>query len=386
MNNGNLTNALDQFEKASVYNNEYGLVFAAIFNLMGFGLAKSDARKAIGYFNRAASEYENNVAQYMMGMIYSEGEEGAEKNFKLTSTWLKKAANNGWTNSALQLAHSHRTGMYGKKDRNKALSFYEKVVRDDNTTSRQIADETPCLFGNLNFEVDLSQIPFKLMESLKKATAIGPISPVLFSKEMQHVSDQEKKLFQQLVFWDTMIIGKKRQYSFAYYGIAALHLGSDNTNPAFSPEKGVYWLEKSAEKGNYIACATLGNIYEQGMVERKSYTKAIEWYLKALELGGGIDLLLNIADICCNRYDMEYDYQLALTCFLTYNESMKESNIDFNIALLYEIGGHGLIQDKSKAKSIYTKLALSGHPEATEKLQTLNKEENQSQRWTIFKS
>ncbi|KAG2210065.1 hypothetical protein INT47_003501 [Mucor saturninus] len=335
MNNGNLTNALDQFEKASVYNNEYGLVFAAIFNLMGFGLAKSDARKAIEYFNRAASEYENNVAQYMMGMIYSEGEEGAEKNFKLTSTWLRKAANNGWTNSALQLAHSYRTGMYGKKDRNKALSFYEKVVRDDNTTSRQIVDETPCLFGNLNFEVDLSQIPFKLMESLRKATAIGPISPVLFAKEIQLVSDQEKKLFQQLVFWDTMIIEKKRQHSFAYYGIAALHLGSDNTNPAFSPEKGVYWLEKSAEKGNYIACATLGNIYEQGMVERKSYTKAIEWYFTSLELGGG---------------------------------------------------GHGLIQDKSKAKSIYINLALSGHPEATKKLQTLNKEESQSQRWTIFKS
>lgn len=376
MNNGDLTNALHHFEKATVYDNEHGLIFAAIFNLMGFGMIGRNPIKAFNYFTRAALEYQNNIAQYMIGMIYSEGDDGVDKSFKLTLVWLTLAANNGWKNSVLQLAHSYRMGMHGKKDYNKALQFYEQVIKKDDTTNRQISDEDLYLFGNPNFVVDLSHISTKLVENVKKATDAGPVSPVLFAKKICLSSDQdEKKQFYHLVFWDTMIIKKKRLLAFAYYGIAGLHLGSDNTNPVFNYEKGVHWLKKSGEHGDINACSTLGDIYELGVIKRKNYAKAIQWYSKAKELGGGISLLLKIADICCNRHDMKYDYKLALTCFLEYNEIMNDSEIDFNIALIYETGGYGVVQDKPKAKDIYKKLAFNGHAKAAEKLEILNKAE-----------
>ncbi|KAF9578755.1 hypothetical protein BGW38_005294, partial [Lunasporangiospora selenospora] len=50
-------------------------------------------------------------------------------------------------------------------------------------------------------------------------------------------------------------------------------------------EQAFYFYEKSAEKSNGKAMATIGNMYSQGQGTSKSPEKAFEWWLKAAQLG-----------------------------------------------------------------------------------------------------
>lgn len=96
MNQNDYTNALHHFEKSSTYNNEYGLLFFAIFNFTGLGLDKRDVKKALDYYNLAATEWQNRVAQYLLGMLYFDGDENIPEDYITAKKWLTLAADNGW--------------------------------------------------------------------------------------------------------------------------------------------------------------------------------------------------------------------------------------------------------------------------------------------------
>ena len=103
---------------------DFGVAFhnAAVGYMQGsFGYPK-DAKKAISYFQEAASQYYKS-ALYNLGVIYLNGD-GCAKNIQNGLQELAKAANLGHINAQKKLGDVYYFGKITAKDLEKAHSFY----------------------------------------------------------------------------------------------------------------------------------------------------------------------------------------------------------------------------------------------------------------------
>lgn len=146
--------ALNHFEKSAAYDNKYGLVFSAIFNL----ISKRDLKKSLVYLIKATKR-NNRVAQYLLGMMYASPKYGSISfNSKILIQWLTLAANNGWTDALLFLAYSYRGGTFSEFNLGKSISYFEKIANQDDSTKKRMKDRTLYLFGNKNFEMVMTDV------------------------------------------------------------------------------------------------------------------------------------------------------------------------------------------------------------------------------------
>jgi TPR repeat protein len=161
INNGDYINALKFFERACSVDNEYGLVFAASFYFMGIKSGFRNTNRAVKLFEKAASKWDNCVAQYMLGMLYLDGQDDINPCWRDALHWLKKSAENSWTLAQARSGLINQNGDGLPKDFKKSAYYYEKVVAHEYQPFDCSANYD--LFGNSNFKVSFKGVSEDMM-------------------------------------------------------------------------------------------------------------------------------------------------------------------------------------------------------------------------------
>lgn len=125
----------------------------------------------------------------------------------------------------------------------------------------------------------------------------------------------------------------------AQHRLAAHLLTGKDVQP--NTQEGIFWLQKAAEQNDSDAMRDLGYIYFQGMGVEKDFLKARNLLEQPAEEGS------------------------ALAQFL--------------LAEIYALGGHGVSQNKRKAKQWYQRAQASGYKQAQQGLAKLNTSSSQKE-------
>ena len=133
-------------------------------------------------------------------------------------------------------------------------------------------------------------------------------------------------------------------------------------------EKAMEWYLKAAELGSSSAMKNIGLYYDDGKGVSQDYGKAMEWYLKAAELGNA-GAMNNIGVLYEKGLGVEKDYSKAMEWYLKAAEKGDKYAME-NIGYDYK-NGRGVEQDYSKAMEWFKKAAENGKESAQEEYDKL---------------
>ncbi|KAG2210031.1 hypothetical protein INT47_003467 [Mucor saturninus] len=193
MNDEKYDEAFECFEKSSSYNNEYGLLFAGIFNFIAYGSVKRDPQKSLAYWSKASSLWNNCVAQYLLGCLYTSGDLHVDENFEEGFRWIKLAAKNGWTCAMLAVALvyiDHATIM--------SALLLEKIAKKDDNDNEPVEDGMLYLFGNKDFEVEMVDV-VEGFERTAEVLDMGAHGPVEFARLFSSLDSDPRMA---MSFWE----------------------------------------------------------------------------------------------------------------------------------------------------------------------------------------
>lgn len=185
-NKNNYQKSLGYFEKSARYDNEYDALFVALFHFAGFGMTKRKPSKALELFKVIASVWKNPIAEYLIGVIYCEGDRGVPKDEKTGIKWFILAEKNGWSDVMTSAAiHCFPAASEGGKLK-MALAWLENVANDDDTDAELIDNSTLYLFGNKNFELSMAHIELEVQRILHSKEEYNIVSSI---KHLQRECD-----------------------------------------------------------------------------------------------------------------------------------------------------------------------------------------------------
>lgn len=151
-------------------------------------------------------------------------------------------------------------------------------------------------------------------------------------------------------------------------------------------------LESSAKKGDAEVQNKLGELYHFGPEDVRNFTKAKEWYLRAVEAGSGEAanhlgrLYTNGEGVEKNLNKATYWYQKGMSLgsdiaernyysssqnsfyFVLDRAMLGDPEALFVAASFYHFGGVGIRADLKKAHKLYEKSSLLGFQEASKRL------------------
>ena len=271
----------------------------------------------------------NAVAQYYLGVCYTQGGLGFSKDYKKAIEWWKKAAKNGNTHAQWKLADCYRRGSYGLgKDKKEANKWNKKAA-----------------------------------EECRKSAEAGDVKAQF---QLANLYARGK--------------GIKRDYkkAFKWYAKAA---ENGDVNAQFrlglSYDRGLYkttksrsqaekWYKKAAEQDNIWAIIYLGALY----AKHEDYDKAVQQWEKAVkkknivgeyclmrcyELGLGVPKDINKA----KQYLKQISGRMGAQRTLVF------------LGRAYYYGQYGLPGDKAKGKELIRKAAKNGSKRAARMLKRM---------------
>ncbi len=121
------------------------LVFCLLF-LVSFSVL-ADAFEE----TQQAAENGNALAQARLASIYFLGRDNQEKNEKLASKWMEKAAKQGLVEAQVVVAAMYDTGVGFKFNKQKATRWYEKAAKQGHGTSMALLGKNPTAQGSVQF-------------------------------------------------------------------------------------------------------------------------------------------------------------------------------------------------------------------------------------------
>ncbi|GAA5798513.1 hypothetical protein HPULCUR_003917 [Helicostylum pulchrum] len=312
INKGNYQEAQKYFEKGSNYDNEYASLFNALHYYTGFGFAKRDPSKAMNVFKKIALEWNNPVAQYLIGAMYLQGDKGISKHEKNAMKWLLLAAENNWADAMVFLGSGYRDGIHFEKDMLKALGWFRKVAQKDDSDTAPIDDGTLYLFGNKEFELHVKQSDIDII----KATIDQEVfSPAHYLDPLLNPITVECGERLNISVWSILTNKKSRGVIPSQLLIGAMYSPETaDILPANGP-KSTYFFKKAAKNRNGKACMLLGFAYECGTNGEQDSVEALKWYNKTLELHGDIEAAYRIGVILYNGKGVRTDCKVALKYF-----------------------------------------------------------------------
>ena len=130
-------------------------------------------------------------------------------------------------------------------------------------------------------------------------------------------------------------------------------------------EKAVALYKKACDKGNSFGCNSLGYMYDYGVGVAKDKSKAVELYKKACDKGNVIGC-----------YNLAYMYQSGIgvgedkiKAVELYRKACDKNNASscYNLGYMYQYGD-GIAKDSVKAAALYRKACDNGEPLGCKKL------------------
>lgn len=320
INNKNYIDALEHFEKGTLFDNENALLFTGIIYFAGFGLKKREPAKAMEFFKRAVSKWNSPVAQYMIGTMYFDGDEGVLQDKIMGFRSISLAAENNWPYAITNMGLMYTSDSYIKSPSlEKALFWYEKLAERDTDLVIPVEEGKRYLFGNEKFEVDLSHVDRKTMKKVQDLlyNYHGAYSPVLSVRETYKDRIPDFDDFQHILIWillsETNLTGV---YS-CQLGLASAYITAHKEDPQYA-SKILYWLALSAKKKGTTYYMALGRAYYDCPYVKRDQKEAIKWFNLACnedQVQDG-EAFYCLGDIYQKGWDgVTQDYKIAYSCF-----------------------------------------------------------------------
>lgn len=356
INKDNYKEALKYFEKGSNYDNEYASLFTAIIYLTGFDLPKRNPVKAMNLLKEISLQWKNPVAQYLIAVMYDDGDDGVTENAETGMEWFLLSAKNGWLFSIANLAHAYTFGKGIKEDHKKALEWIEKVwtIKDNKT------DEMLYLFGNKNFKLNLTKADRGIAAESLKLTRNELLSPVSVLCEQNYKHPYWPKLVRVLV-WLMLTNCSSSALAPCLNSIAHIYLRGKNNVPR-DREKGMYWLRESVDSGNSNSCQELGFQYEIGTNLKQDYKEAMKLYERATYIGGCYFANFRIGALYYRGLGVKKDWKKALVCLEKAAFLGRHERAFLLMGIIYETGKHGVSRNIKEAVKCYMEIFDLGNP------------------------
>ncbi|KAI8091552.1 hypothetical protein BDF21DRAFT_448981 [Thamnidium elegans] len=350
INNTNYQDALRYFEKSIRYGNEYALLFAGVIYLSGFGLQDRDPPKAVSLFKKAAAEYQNWYAHYLVGVIYTEGDVGVLKSNPYGTAWMTVAAKRGWYDAMAHLGVAFH-------ERDKAMFWLRKVVENDNNPNGLIEDGPVYLFGNQMFLLNTNRVKKQIIDSIRTDRCSNLISPVKCLRVDLAISQCDDT--RHIMLWDVLSTKKSSNVAVCQLLIASIYLDEDQYyRPDYN--SGMYWLKKAAKNGSATGCLSIGLLYERGNGVEQNYVEAMEWFRKAYEIGGNPETTFRIGNLYYHGDGVERDCKMALFYFQEMVDLVDDGEAYGAMGYIYRSGKDGVPKDEDKAYECFAKAAENG--------------------------
>ncbi|GAA5813281.1 hypothetical protein MFLAVUS_006756 [Mucor flavus] len=356
INKDNYKEALKYFEKGSNYDNEYASLFTAIIYLTGFDLPKRYPAKAMDILKKIASQWKNPVAQYLIAVMYDEGDDGVTEDTETSIEWYLLSAKNGWLFSIGNMGHAYTFGNGVKEDHKKALEWIEKVLeREDNKTN-----EILHLFGNKKFKLNLTKVDRGIIAEALKLTQGELLSPVSVLCQDNYRHPSWFKIVRVLVLlmltnWSSSALAS------CLNSIAHIYLRGKNNVPR-DREKGICWLRKSAEIGNSNSCRELGFQYEIGTNLKQDYKEAMHLYEKATYIGGCFLADFRIGALYYRGLGVKKDWKKALGFLEKAAFLGRHERAFLLMGIIHETGKYGASRNIKEAVKCYMEIFDLGNP------------------------
>lgn len=346
MNKFDYITALSHFEESAQTGNEYGQLFAGLLHAIGLGDTEQNRVKSFVYFQQAATQWNNPVAQYAMGMQYLTGL-GIQQNTQFGLNALTIAAESGWTEAKVQLAHEYHYGRHGVPlDPNMAIYWYTRVIKQDINCRR----DALFLFGNNDIRIDF--------ESDEDKVQIAQPKRSMYRESPLQIHD-ERDPFSYLFYWDTMCDDPSVALTQSHVGIGLVDLETATDYKTCLEN----W--KLALKGaSPIASYYLGVLYKRGLGAPIDYVAAMTFFKQAYKWGYDLALFEVGRLYYKGGYGLYPDAELAFRTFTEYYEIKgEESNAKmfYYLGQIREEGCQGVLRDFSKAMLFYKKGYQMGH-------------------------
>jgi TPR repeat protein len=121
---------------------------------MAFKNVERNLSKAHQLFQKSATKWDNHVAQYMLGMMYLDGNIVAQ-NERNALYWFERSEKSGWSLAQSRVAYGHQCCKSTNFE--KAADWYEKAIAgggQQQSNNNEVYD----LFGNNKFKIKFSKV------------------------------------------------------------------------------------------------------------------------------------------------------------------------------------------------------------------------------------
>lgn len=348
-------------------------MFAGVIYFTGFGLPKRDPMKAVLLFKQAAGLYNNPVAHYLAGIIYFEGDIGVTQICLYGFHWMMVAAESGWSDAMTCIGLSYCLGERIERDYSKAIYWLEKVAEKDDNDDRLIDDGKLYLFGNTDFELNLTRVRHDVLETIQTNRCVSFISPVqcLNGSIIPAISNWDG--IRHIMIWDLLANKKSSNVALCQLLMATIY-SEENRHVPPDYNKAMYWARKAAKNRSSAGCLLVGLNYERGTGIIQNCNEAMKWYKRAYEIGGDSDAIFRIGNLYYLGNGVKRDCKLALFYFEDMINLVDDGNTYYLMGNIYRYGKDGVPRDEVKAYECYVKAAESGYPQAATELGLLHKQ------------
>lgn len=215
--------------------------------------------------------------QFLMGQIYMEGT-GPKKNQALAMDYFFKSADQGNVEAQLWLGCMYMSGKGGTKNNHLAIKWLQMAADQDDIRAEGFLG---CLYASGDARVrDLNKSVTLLQRAANKGLAMAQNRlGFLYWKGIHGFSDVAKaqRLFQKAT---------NQGHIMALVNLGRIYLENNNIQERSQKLRGlVTLLEKAAQRSHPEVLTLLADIYLQGISVDRDFTRALELFKRAADLG-----------------------------------------------------------------------------------------------------
>lgn len=279
---------------------------------------------------------------YLYARVRETGMYKVEPDKKAYIKYLKKAAKLGQDDALLDLGYYY----FEKNDYDKALDCFAECEIDDARLYWSIA--IICETKKQDYKNALRY--YQLSMEMGYPDAVERMAEAYLGDELGLEKDEEiaLKLFKKAAkLGDSSAqYNLGMGYACGYYGLTA------------NRKNAIYWLKKSANRQNPMACLQMGLYYFYTVKTESAYKKALKLFTNAYNLGEE-EAIINIGLCYLQGKGAKENKKEAVKCFKTAVKNCNSGVAYHNLGICYE-NGFGVKKDYKKAIEMYGKAVENG--------------------------
>jgi len=258
----------------------------------------------IWYELSAAQGYPN--AMYNLGLMYQNGF-GLKQNYDVAFSWLNKSGISGFDLAQEKLGKIFAANPKVKGNEYRALKWFEMSAEQGNSDVQSML----CLMYRKGWGA--KQNKEKAFDWCVKSANQGNAKAIFDLARMYEQGDGVRQSLVTAFYWYELAAELKYQYSYSALGQAYTYgLG---TYPDF--DKAIKWYKKAfqlGERGSKHAAGTLGILYSSCLISLCNFEVAAEWLRKSID-GDSQSLSFPLANLYLLGKGVIQDRSRAITLF-----------------------------------------------------------------------